>query len=545
MLTTPPSPSSVSADDADDAAAGPGDVAPLPPPEATTATAATTDVEVSLSDRTTRGLAWMMLQAISGKAITALGMIALGWIFENEEFGYVGLAYTVSMFANLIQQGGIREVLIQRHRHYRRWANAGFWMSLAAGAIASLFMVIAAPLAAKIYDAPEVIGLILVLALTPPIVALGVPSEADLQSRMQFRWIAVTHWVRFSGAMVLTVILAALGFGAYAYVLPHPITAIIRAIILLRLAPPPLRHRPQMNRWRYLFSDSGFALAGMVLLTFVGQGDFMLLGIAFDETTVGIYWFAYMLSLQSVMLLSNTLAQVLLPALSRLNAEPARQREAFLRAARVLAACGSIVCLLQAVCAGPAVRLVLPDEQHPIIPVIEILSIGMAIRVGWTASRNLILAQGRFRTYLGLVVLYTTVFLALAITAVVVADAEHASVTMSIAVAIFCCFVGPFDLWMSIRGVGGRWRDVGRVFLPGLLSAVLALIAPFVIDRWLLPSPDPHASGMDLAGPSGDVLRLVLYLVISLPLYLILIRGLDRPTWNEFRTRLLSLRSRR
>ncbi|MFW5652789.1 MAG: oligosaccharide flippase family protein, partial [Planctomycetota bacterium] len=275
-----------------------------------------------------------------------------------------------------------------------------------------------------------------------------------------------------------------------------------------------------------------------------------------DETVVGIYWFAYMLSLQSVMLLSNTLSQVLLPALSQLNDDPDRQREAFLRAARMLAGAGVFICLLQAACAAPAVRLLLPVEQAPIIPVIQILSIGMAIRIGWTASRNLILAQGRFRTYFGLVILYTGIFIAAAMTAVQIATPETAGVAMAVAVACFCIFVGPFDLWMAIRAVGGRWRHVARVFGAPVSAAILALLGPLVIDLLLLPSPGGASASTATETATGvegvstirifaDVARLAIYSVGGGVLYVVLIRRFEPSVWREFRSRLVNLRSRK
>ena len=67
----------------------------------------------------------------------------------------VGLAYTVVGFAGLVQQGGYKEILIQRQKHFNRWANAAFWMSVAFALLAACIMLIAAPVAARVYRTPR------------------------------------------------------------------------------------------------------------------------------------------------------------------------------------------------------------------------------------------------------------------------------------------------------------------------------------------------------------------------------------------------------
>ena len=54
------------------------------------------------------------------------------FVLDDNDFGYVGLAYAVYTFAALVQQGGVLEVLVQRGRNFEQLANAAFWMSIGA-----------------------------------------------------------------------------------------------------------------------------------------------------------------------------------------------------------------------------------------------------------------------------------------------------------------------------------------------------------------------------------------------------------------------------
>jgi PST family polysaccharide transporter len=84
----------------------------------------------SLARRTASGFVWMTTQSLGLKLLSAASQLALAWLLQPTEFGLIGLAYAVTGFTALIQQAGLREILVQRHNRFRRWSNAAFWMSL-------------------------------------------------------------------------------------------------------------------------------------------------------------------------------------------------------------------------------------------------------------------------------------------------------------------------------------------------------------------------------------------------------------------------------
>ena len=114
-------------------------------------------------------MAWLGAQTLLIKSVNMLGNLVLAWLLAPDIFGVVGMAYTVTTFVDLIQQAGVNQVLIHRHTSYRTWLNPAFWMSMATGLLASVVVLVGAPLAATVYGEPKLIGLLSVLALAPPI----------------------------------------------------------------------------------------------------------------------------------------------------------------------------------------------------------------------------------------------------------------------------------------------------------------------------------------------------------------------------------------
>src|SRR5688572_5777825 len=221
----------------DPALSAPPAESPQPPPGPGATPAPPPAPAPGLADRTFGGFAWLAAQTVASKAISFAAQIVLAWILVPGDFGYVGLAMTVAAFVGLLQQAGVRDVLIQRQdAAFRRWATPAFWMSLALGLVAAAVMAAAAPLAAAVFRKPPLEPLILVLAIAAPLQALAVVPTARLQIDLRFKAIAGVTTAAQVLTSVLTVVFAKLGFGAYSFVLPAPIVAGLQAAALWKAA---------------------------------------------------------------------------------------------------------------------------------------------------------------------------------------------------------------------------------------------------------------------------------------------------------------------
>src|SRR4030095_5700241 len=219
------------------------------------------------------------------------------------------------------------------------------------------------------------IGLVLVLAASGPLSGLDIVPDAQLTHEMRFRYLAVVKWINAVGGMGLSILFADLNFGAYSFVLPVPIITVVRLALLWAAARPRIRWHLHLRRWRYLINDSAMLFFANFFIMLTWQGDYMILGIMHDDKTVGIYFFAFNLSLQTMAVFTNNLTGVLFPALSKLQHNLAYQTSAFLRAGELLAIVGVPLCLLQAALAGPAVAMLFNSWWYPAIRVLQLLSI--------------------------------------------------------------------------------------------------------------------------------------------------------------------------
>lgn len=427
---------------------------------------------LSVGQTTARGLAWLLAQTVGMKFVTAAGQVVLAWLLLPQDFGLIGLTYTVIAFAGLAQQLGLQDILVQRQAHFRRWANATVWLSLAGGCVAGALSAVAAPVAARVYDEPRLQGLILVLAATAPLVSLSNVPLARLRSEMQFGRFAAVSFATSFGTLALSVLFAALGFGAYSFVLPAPVVAVARAAYLWRVAPPPFRWRPQWRRWRHLLGDGSAMFVCNVAYVVISQGDYVALGLVHSTAVVGVYYFAFNLSLQTMSLLTVNLWGVLLPALMKLGDDRPRQLAAFERAVAMLAVVSVPVSFLQAALADPLVRLLFAPKWYPAIPVLQILSIGMAFQAVGMPGASLLQAIGRFRT-----MMWYSVTAAFAFCIAVAIGVRGGAIMLAAAVTVFYALTGCCRLGVAVTAAGGGWAVVWRTFFWPVIVAVGATAA--------------------------------------------------------------------
>jgi PST family polysaccharide transporter len=201
-------------------------------------------------------------------------------------------------------------------------------------------------------------------------------------------------------------------------------------------------------------------LGGNTLYALATMGVYVILGARGETGKVGLYWWAYALSIQTVTLVASQLEPVLFASLSRLQGDSARHGSAFLRSLRGLAVVVVPLSVLQAVVAEPAVKLVFAERWHPAIPLLELLSIGMVFAGISVPSASMMQSQGRFRSYFVAATVNVGAFGALL--AVAAHDGRVWAFALAALVYYFVAFV--VNLFTALGSAHlERWRVVGPV----------------------------------------------------------------------------------
>lgn len=438
------------------------------------------DRPASLGARAASGALWFVIASLLGKITSFGAQLVLAWLLNREQFGDVGLALTAASFANILQQAGLVEILVQRQKDFDKWVAPSFWFSLTLGTIAFLAMIAAGPIAATIFDSPHLTHLIWILAATPLLNSLTSVSQAILQIQLRFRLLSIIAVVCAILTAVLTIILAALGFKAYSYIIPFPVVALVRLIVIYYFARFPIQRHLHLRLWPGIWRDSSLLIATAVFTTISLQGDNIMLGLFHDRAAVGDYYFAFNLATQTIQLVAVNLAAVMLPMYAKLQYDPPRLLNAFLRTTRFAALVATPVALLLTIAGPAAFHMLWGDRWDNAMPIFQILNIGMIFNAISIGSAGMLKSQGHFRTNLWVQVFGSMLFL----TSVGIAAALGGPVLVAIAACIAWAIRTPVELYVAARSAGGTPRDLISAITPALLGGLLAGLGMLAVNHF-------------------------------------------------------------
>lgn len=424
-----------------------------------------------LGDTAAAGLLWLTLNTFAVKVVNVLGQIALAWFLLPEDFGLIGLAFTVTAFTGIVRGNTITNVLIQRSARFHLWSNPGFWMSVASGILASVTILALTPLASWAYQTDRIQGLLMVLAGAAFFDAIQSVPMARLRASLRFKLIAICQASIDSFRMLLTVALAFVGFGAYSFVIPMLAGSIIMLGVYWWCARPQVRWSPEFHRWKWLFKDTSVLVGMQFFSIMLWQGGYIMLGLFHDEAQVGLYYFAFRLSLQTLMLFSDNLTKVLFASLSTLKDDPKRQTRAYINSVRLIGPPAAAACILQAAVADPMLRLLFDAEKwQAAIPILQVLSVGMALRVVTFPTGSFIQSQGRFFTAMWLQGVGALNYLVFSGIAAWLSD----PLGVAIAAMLHFLILTPVYTCVAIFPHGYSLIDVVKLYLPAVLMSLIS-----------------------------------------------------------------------
>jgi O-antigen/teichoic acid export membrane protein len=424
----------------------------------------------SLAATTLAGFGWLFAQNIGARLIGFLAQIILARIFAPSDFAILALAGTVTSVVSVVANFGVDDALLQRQRNMRYWQTPALFASVGLSLASMLAVMLSAPLAAKGFHAPLLLAILPIMGLAMPLGTLSLVPEVQIRASMNFRFLATYSTIELIASQIAIIGLALAGLGVFAFVLPAPVLSLVRAVVFWSVA------KPRLGRLRFrqlkMITYTGSTIFGTKVITaIVGQGDYFTLGLLAAKPVVGAYFFAFRLAIQPVQMLAGNLSNVLFPALAQLHAEPARQKEAALTASRVLGALIMPYCFLQAAVARPVILMVFGAKWIDAIPLIQILSIGLAFdAVSWVAGA-LLSARGEFKCAFFYSCVFSPPFFI-----VVIIGAKLASATgVAVAVSAFYAVLAHCYSYAVFRRVGVALRDVASIYVGSSLFAAVAM----------------------------------------------------------------------
>lgn len=354
------------------------------------------DLDASdLYGKVRRGLSWKLATALVGQGTQSAVAIVLAHLLVPHQFGLAGMAIAFSGLALAFSDLGLGSALVQKTTLTEDDRSTVFWINVGSGATLTIAGVAIAPFIASFYANPDVTPLFMVLSTSFLLTSLGQTQAALLTREMSFRSLELRTITATVVGAAVALALAATGFGPWAIIGQIVCTSGASTVMLWTISP----WRP-----RLVFSTESFRALGSfgvktflmrVLVYFNVNSDNLLIGRYLGATPLGVYAVAYNVMMLPTTRIRERMRDVFYAAFVRLQGDPRRLGEAWLRVNGLTGALLVPAFLGLLAVAPDLVPVVLGRRWESAVPVLQLLSIGGAAQSLQSYNGNVYQALGR------------------------------------------------------------------------------------------------------------------------------------------------------
>jgi teichuronic acid exporter len=278
--------------------------------------------------KTSRGMLWSLIQNIGLQVIQFLISILLARLLLPAEFGLIGMLTIFIVMAQLLLDGGFGLALIQKKNASQIDNCSILYFNLLVGVVLAGMICIAAPLIATFFKQPVLIPLTRFLSLIIILNAFYLVPSALLKKRMEFKILLLISLISVVISGGVGIVLALEGVGVWSLAVQSVLNSLISAILTWRAS----KWRPS---WIYSSESlkSMFSFGSRMLVTQILEAIFQniyqpLIGKLYSIADVGYYTRAQSMKSVAISPASSALWNVMVPALSSIQDDPARLRQA-------------------------------------------------------------------------------------------------------------------------------------------------------------------------------------------------------------------------
>lgn len=267
-----------------------------------------------MEDKAIRGVPWTVLNYAGGRLISILTTLVLARLVAPADFGLLALATLATNFLYWIADMGFSGTLVIDQELDERGKGTLLTLMAITGVLAGLIALALSPVAAAVFHAPRLEGVLAVTAALLPLGSLAGFWGAILQREFEFRARFYSGIAQSVVAAAVSIPMAALGAGVWSLVIGQVASTV--TLLLMNMAWAPYRVRPCLDRevMRTAVTTSrGFV--GQGLSAYIRQQvDTVTVGAAFGTRQVGFYSMANKLGDLLYWVLGHPIAVVTFPA---------------------------------------------------------------------------------------------------------------------------------------------------------------------------------------------------------------------------------------
>ena len=400
-----------------------------------------------LSGQLLRNVGWLAGAELMNRVFRLATTVTLARLLNSYDYGLIDIVFTTIEFANVFTlRGGIGGKLIQASEEdVEVLSNTAYWLNWIICGSIFVFQCLAALPIAWFYKSNQVILPIWTVALAYLIMPIFNIQGSLLQRENRMNVIALANTIAAFFGNTLTVILALLGMGMWAVVIPFVLSHSIWLVVYFKNHPwrPSSSFTLKRSREIFLFAKN---VVGVELLDKLRANiDYLLIGRFLGVEALGIYYFAFNAGLGISLNVIGVFWYTLLPHFSAARGNLILLKEKYFSSLKSIALVAVPIVLLQASLAPFYVPIVFGQKWVVAIPILMLVCLSALPRPFSLAAAQLLLAidKGHLDLYWNLS--FTLIFAASLLVAV-----QWGIVSVAICVLVVHLIALPiFTIWAT------------------------------------------------------------------------------------------------
>jgi O-antigen/teichoic acid export membrane protein len=340
-----------------------------------------------LYSRVVTGGGWVFLMNISQRLLELGRLVVLARLLTENDFGLMGIALLMIGILETFTETGFQVALIQKKDVTAAYLNSAWTLGVVRAVFLFAVLFLAAPYGAAFFGTQVAKPIIRVYGLI--ILMRGLTNIGQIYFRKELEFNKQFVY-QLSGTLVdvlVAVFIALLYRTVWALVLGGVAGSAVRCIASYMIQP----YRPRISfSWKEAGELWGFGkwiLGSSALVFLLVHGDDIFVGRLLGAAALGFYQMAYRLSNMPATEISSVIAQVALPAYSKIQGNIPRLRDAYLKVLKFSAFLAFPVAGSIFVLAPDFTRIFLGERWLPMVPAMQVLALfGMLRAIGATTG---------------------------------------------------------------------------------------------------------------------------------------------------------------
>ncbi|GAB1543036.1 hypothetical protein NUACC21_57100 [Scytonema sp. NUACC21] len=365
-----------------------------------------------LSNKFVRNMGWLGGAELINRVFRLGSTVVLARVLTAYDYGLLAVVMTTYDFASVfVQKSGIGAKLIQAEEEdLQALCNTGYWLSWILCSILFVIQCVVAIILSLVYHDKNLILPISVIGLSYLLIPLFEVQSALVQRENRLDVIATCNALQGMIGNVMTVVLALLGMGIWAVMIPFVLSTFVWVFINRKNNSWRPKKSFTLDRWQEIALFGKNILIIELLNKLRANLDYLLVGAFLGIKELGIYYFAFNAGIGISLNVINAFVASLYPYLCTARENIQEMQKKYFQSLKTIASIVIPLVLLQSALSNFYVPIIFGQKWVEAVPILILVCLSAIPRPFAEAASILLIAVDKGQTTVYWNIIFTVLF---------------------------------------------------------------------------------------------------------------------------------------